>query len=144
GGRDAGRRALRRQDRGGAVPRRSARQSGCAAGAAGGAQLPALPAPGAAGEERRRQCGTAAYSLRPGTGIPDRGLAQMKPPFARTIGSESDGVEAERRPRVFAPDVAPVPETIEVLSDDAVIADAEVATPPRLLGRLGRIVWIAG
>jgi len=68
----------------------------------------------------------------------------MKPPFARTLSSESDEIEAERKPRVFAPDAAPVPEAIEVLSDDAVIADAEVATPPRLLGRLGRIVWITG
>jgi putative membrane protein len=68
----------------------------------------------------------------------------MKPPFARPISSASGEVTAERRPRAFAPEAAPVPEAIEVLSDDVVDVDAEVAAPPRLVGWLGRIVWIAG
>ena len=68
----------------------------------------------------------------------------MKPPFARPVASETGEVTAERRPRVFAPEAAPVSEVIEVLSDDGVDVDAEVAEPPRLTGWLGRIVMIAG
>lgn len=69
----------------------------------------------------------------------------MKPPFARPVDPETGEAAAERRPRVFAPDAAPVPEVIEVLSDEAgVDLDAEVAAPPRLTGWLGRIAWIAG
>lgn len=68
----------------------------------------------------------------------------MKPPFARPVDPDRNESEAERRPRAFAPEVAAVPEAIEVLSDAAVDVDAEVAAPPRLVGWLGRIVWIAG
>ncbi|MGN6486412.1 MAG: YcjF family protein [Devosia sp.] len=68
----------------------------------------------------------------------------MKPPFARPIDPATGEVTAERRPRAFAPEAAAVPEVIEVLSDDATVVDAEVAAPPRLVGWLGRIVWIAG
>jgi putative membrane protein len=68
----------------------------------------------------------------------------MKPPFARPVASETGEVTAERRPRVFAPEAAPVSEVIEVLSDDGVDVDAEVAEPPRLTSWLGRIVMIAG
>jgi putative membrane protein len=68
----------------------------------------------------------------------------MKPPFARPVDPETGEVTAERRPRAFAPEAAPVPEVIEVLTDDAVVVDAEVAEPPRLTSWLGRIVWIAG
>ena len=69
----------------------------------------------------------------------------MKPPFARTLNTETGEIEPERRPRVFAPEAAPVPDVVEVLSDDdATIGEAEVADPPKLLGWLGRIVWIAG
>jgi len=68
----------------------------------------------------------------------------MKAPFARPIDTQTGEVTAERRPRVFAPEAAAVPEVIEILSDDAVVVDAEVAAPPRLTSWLGRIVWIAG
>jgi putative membrane protein len=68
----------------------------------------------------------------------------MKAPFARPVNGDSSPSEPERRPRVFAPEAAPVPEVIEVLSDDAVALEAEVATPPKLMGWLGRIVWITG
>ena len=69
----------------------------------------------------------------------------MKPPFARPVASEAGDVTAERRPRAFAPEAAPVPEVIDVLSDEpGVDLDAEVAAPPRLTGWLGRIAWIAG
>jgi len=67
----------------------------------------------------------------------------MKPPFARPINPESGDVTAERRPRAFAPDAAPVPELIEVLSDAEVAID-EVAKPPRLTSWPGRIAWVAG
>jgi putative membrane protein len=68
----------------------------------------------------------------------------MKPPFARPVDAETGDVAAERRPRAFAPEAAPVPEVIEVLSDAALDVDAEAAEPPRLTSWLGRIVWIAG
>lgn len=68
----------------------------------------------------------------------------MKPPFARPVDPEPGEVTAERRPRAFAPDAAPVSDVVEVLSDAVADVDAEAAEPPRLTGWLGRIAWIAG
>lgn len=68
----------------------------------------------------------------------------MKPPFARPMNQASGAVEAERRPRAFAPGAASVPEVIEILSDDAADVEAEMAKPPRLTSWPGRIAWIAG
>lgn len=67
----------------------------------------------------------------------------MKPPFARPTEPGTEAATVERRPRAFAPDAAPVPDLIEVLSDAEVEVD-EVAAPPRLTSWPGRIVWIAG
>ena len=69
----------------------------------------------------------------------------MKAPFARPLDPETGEVTTGRRPRAFAPEAAPVPEVIEVLSDEPKVElAAEVAAPPKLIGWLGRIVWIAG
>ncbi len=68
----------------------------------------------------------------------------MKPPFARPVTTATGEIEAMRKPRAFAPEAAAVPEVIEVLSDDTIDLDAEVAEPPRLMRWPGRIAWMAG
>lgn len=69
----------------------------------------------------------------------------MKQPFARPVVTGAATSEQARRPRAFAPDeVAALPELIEPLTEAELPPEAEVAAPPRLVGWLGRIAWIAG
>ncbi len=68
----------------------------------------------------------------------------MTAPFARPQAGDEPDAASQRRPRAFAPTEAlDLPATIEVL-DDAPPAAESVARPPRLIGWLGRIAWIAG
>lgn len=67
----------------------------------------------------------------------------MKPPFARPVGPVDTDDQQPRRPRVFSPGAAPVPATIEPLTDVPLDVDA-VAEPPRLTSWFARIAWIAG
>lgn len=68
----------------------------------------------------------------------------MKPPFARPISAGNATAEEPRRPRAFEPaQVVALPENIEPLTDIEVEVD-DTARPPRLLGWVGRVAWIAG
>lgn len=67
----------------------------------------------------------------------------MKAPFARDMASSGGIDDSARKPRAFEPTQAPaLPERIEALTDTEVV-EAELR-PPRILGWLGRIAWIAG
>lgn len=68
----------------------------------------------------------------------------MKPPFARTVSSNGAAADEPRRPRAFEPAQAvALPASIEALTDIDVPLD-DTARPPRLLGWVGRVAWIAG
>lgn len=66
----------------------------------------------------------------------------MKRPIARTLSSANDGEEDIRTPRAFTPQTAVVVEK----SIEPIIADTEAEAlstePPKLLGWLGKLVWI--
>ena len=67
----------------------------------------------------------------------------MKAPFARPVDDGRPTEEPARKPRAFEAAQAPaLPDIIEPLTDEAATDDI-VAKPPRLLGWLGRIAWIA-
>ena len=66
----------------------------------------------------------------------------MKRPVARTLSGTSETEDTVRTPRAYAPQTAvAVEESIEPIIASAE-ADALVTTPPKLLGWLGKLLWI--
>ncbi|HEV7278519.1 MAG TPA: TIGR01620 family protein [Devosiaceae bacterium] len=67
----------------------------------------------------------------------------MKRPVARPVPPDPVSNSRLRQPRAYAPDVAAgVADSIEPLVENE--EAAEVAAPPRFLGRLGKLAWGAG
>ena len=68
----------------------------------------------------------------------------MKRPVARTIPAEDRAAAPRRGPRAFAPDTAAAESEVVETMVEPDAEEIEAAPPPRFLGRLARLAWLAG
>jgi predicted YcjX-like family ATPase len=147
--RDPRRHDLRRQNRNRVVSRRFARRSGITLRRRPAAWPEVSPLPAAPNKLERDAGGcadAAPHPPRPRARLPDRRLAEMKRPVARTIATDTrpSAVIERRAPQAFAAtDATSTATAVESWVEpepDEIVA----ARPPRLLGFLGKIAWTAG